>query len=126
MTWGFKERSTAEKLKALTGPEMAKNAKELEAISSRGLALLTPPHGIPARVGRKCGKAICEVYYIDDDDELVPFENQSGPVSTTIWNMATDKVEGDTFIQTKDILGKPVADWEPCFPDEDSSGSESL
>lgn len=126
MTWGFKERAVAEKVKSLAGPAMATNSEELEAIASRGLIFRTPEGGIPARVGRKCGKATCQLFYIDDSDELVPFETQSGPVSMPAWNIATEDVAGDTFIQTKDCLGKPVADWEPCFPDEDSSGSESL
>lgn len=114
MTWGYKEKATAERLKSLLTPGMAQADLPKDAIASRGLIFLTPSGGIPARVGTTCGKATCTLYYIDEDDDLVPFENESSGVTLEVWNIAEESVAGDTFIQTKDCLGKPVADWEPC------------
>lgn len=123
MTWGFKNQSDAIRLRDSLLGNLPAASDALEAIISRGLIWRTPEDGIPARDGKKCGKARCRMFYIDDDDELVPFKVRGVAVSEEVWNIATEDIAGNTYIQTKDIMGKPVADWEPCSDEESSSSS---
>ena len=81
-----------------------------------GIIIMTPEGGIPQRVGIVVGKANCDVYRINDSDELVA----TGEVKS-IANMTASPVEGGVYGQAKLVSGRWVIDVEECDPDGPSS-----
>ncbi len=115
MTYGFRDLAVAQSLKRLVAPKQQAVGQGLEDILSRALIFLTPAGGIPARSGTLCGVASCQVFMINETNNLVAYTNPDGStLSLPVYNLATSSVGGSKYIMTKDCLGKPVVDWEDC------------
>lgn len=112
--FGFKDRRVAIALKKSIQPGQATVADGLHR-ATEGYVLKTPVGGIPAQAAGVAGKATCTLYYINEADTLTTFKDTSDtPITVTVWNIATEPIAGDTYIQAKTVFGKLVADWEEC------------
>ncbi len=71
----------------------------------------TKSGGIPARSGAKCGKALCTMLFIDENDDLVPMRTSAGVnIERLVWNTSTEEIEESAYIQTKLIGAKLFVD----------------
>jgi hypothetical protein len=77
--------------------------------SHHAIIIQTPSGGIPARSGTTVGKADCEIYSIDGDDDLV-----ATGVSVSVVNLAAEAVAGSVYGQAKRAGGRWVIDYEEC------------
>lgn len=71
----------------------------------------TNTNGIPGANGIQLSKANCEVYYIDDNDELKVYVDDNGdPETHEVHNLDAAAIPGDTFIKIgKELLsGKKI------------------
>jgi len=77
--------------------------------------ILTPTEGISSRSGITLGAAACEIFRINNANQMVSagFE--------TVLNMTATPVEGDAYGQAKRVSGRWVIDVEECEVDEPSS-----
>jgi hypothetical protein len=91
------------------------------AIAGGGIIIMTPTAGIPARSGALLGHASCELYSINNANELIPTGN-----SLEILNMTNTPVEGNAYGQAKRVSGRWVIDVEECDPDEPSISSSTV
>jgi hypothetical protein len=107
--WGFKNQTDAQRLRESLANHSGKVADSPDFLSSRGLVCLSPSGGIPARSGSDCGKASCQVFTINDDDELVAFAtNSSSALMLDVWNIETVAVPAGQYFTVIDIFGRPV------------------
>ncbi len=109
-TWAFKTQTDATRLRDSLLPDGGKVSEPPDFLSSRGLVCLTPPQGIPARSGSICGKAECQIFTIDeDDDELIAFETHAeSSLLTEVLNIEAAAVPGGKYVTVVDIFGRPV------------------
>lgn len=114
--YGFKDRTTAERLRNLAGvSEPNSRPQGARVIKGQGWILKTPVGGILGRVGDTCGIAECTVYKINySSGNLQP--RQVGGVDSVqpVYNIFASDVAGDVFITAKEVDGKLVVDAEDC------------
>lgn len=85
-----------------------------------------PPEGIDGRTEADppvAGYAECELYRINNDNEIVPIELAGDPITQGIYNISRGAVAGDAFILvTRDKYGSWVVVVEDCG-EETGTGS---
>lgn len=117
--YNFKTRAAIEKVYDLIEmepekPKPKQGARPLPSIT-KGWVFKTPAGGIPARSGTTCGSAECTPYYIDTDGELAELKDTTGASFTvTIYHIGSSAVQGNAYIQAKEVFGLPVVDMEDC------------
>lgn len=123
--WGFQEVNHQTLLQVARErrlqPQQGARVAPLTPSRLRGWVVAkTPSGGIPKlTIGPPdvAGKAVCELYTINDDDEMEAVTDDTGAaVTETIYHIGdAEDIAGEVYIQFKvDGNGRHIADFEAC------------
>lgn len=129
---GFTDRTTAERLKRFAmqhqsrllrtpEPEQGPHRPKHNHFHGSGWWVKVPAGGIPAMVGEVPGKAVCDIYHIDPDEEREVWRDRDTDVVTeTVYNVSDAPITSD-YALCVSIYNRPVA-----IPEESCGTTEVL
>ena len=114
---GFRDRNVATRLKMLAQTPAGLSGDPGLKVTDVYL-FKAPSGGIPAKSGTTLGKATCDAYYLSfdgtDADLAVLQDSGSTTITATVFNMGSEAVAADAFVQAMRCNGLYLANWEDC------------
>ena len=123
-TYGFAEKTTAEKLSRFARTELQPPVGPVALVNAKGNGwiLKTPAEGIEGRDDTGVpfsppipGKADCVNHIINGDGYLVPqLDDEGNDMTVEVHNIFLTAIAGDVFITAKNVGTFVIADAEDC------------
>ena len=118
--YSFGRRAAQQIQKAIRKSERVNRNKQRGAPAvhkATSLICKTGAGGVPAIAGVTPGKATCDIYKIDESEELAILTDGEGHNSTVVvYNLSSSAVGASKFIQVKQetASGRMLVDFEDC------------